>query len=301
MAVSIYQIQYSDDVIGFFDPAFNKYDCRETPELEKREVAHMLRFYDNCILGCADTEYFGLVSPKFSSKAGVSGQEFIKWIESNPGYDVYFINPFPQLAYWNFNVWTQGEFWHPGLTDLANALFSAAGYSIRVEDLPRNTAVSLLYSNYWVGNNKFWQRYMDFVRKLVTAVDGLCSKDRAKIFALAPHYAQATYFPFVFERLFSTFILLDKGLSSLHYHYSREEISNRCENDMENFVIHEWGGMIDGGDALERNDVEYRKIFDNLNRMLQIYHSNLLNNTSPDAPLCKGGLFGRVYQFLFSR
>jgi DNA-binding response OmpR family regulator len=36
-----------------------------------------------------------------------------------PGYDVYFINPHPQLAYFYYNCWEQGEYWHEGLKKLS--------------------------------------------------------------------------------------------------------------------------------------------------------------------------------------
>jgi hypothetical protein len=270
MAVSVYQIEYSNDVIGEFDPAFIRYDCRGNPEPEKREIAHMLRFYDEGVWRSEGSEYFGLVSPKFSGKVGISGKAFVDWVNANPGYDVYYVNPFPQLSYWYFNVWTQGESWHPGLVDLANALFVAAGFSFRVENLPRNTARSLLYSNYWVGNEKFWHTYMAFVRKLGDAVDDLDVGDRKKIFEIAPHYASATYFPFVFERLFSTFLVLHGGIACFPYHYGHDEIIDRCGNDMERFVIREWAEMIDNWDATGRDDANYRKLFANLQRTLRV-------------------------------
>ena len=273
MVTAVYQIMYSDNVVGEFDPAFIKYDCRDKPEPDKREIAHMLRFYDENVWKSQGAEHFGLVSPKFSEKSGISGKAFIDWVDANPGYDIYFVNPFPQLSYWHFNVWTQGEFWHPGLIDLANALFEAAGLSISVNELPRNTAASLLYSNYWVGNEKFWRIYLTFVRKLFTAVDDLEESDRKKLFKMAPHYAPATYFPFVFERLLSTFLVLHEDISCLPYQYGSEEILDRCSNDMERFIISEWGEMIDSWDASGRDDAEYRKVFSNLQGMLRVYQS----------------------------
>jgi len=275
MTISIYQIQYSTNVTGTFDSSFIKYDCRDYPEPDKREIAHMLRFYDEGAWKEQKPEYFGLVSPKFTDKAKISGQAFIDWVQSNPGYDVYFINPFPQLNYWHFNVWTQGEFWHPGLVELANALFAAAGYSIQIDKLPRNTSASLLYSNYWVGNEKFWNIYMAFVRKLVASVDNLSSDNKKKLFELAPHYTPATYFPFIFERLFSTFLVLHKNISCLPYPHDREKIVSLCDNKMERFIINEWGEMIDTWDAYGRNSAEYRKLFFNLQSMLKIYQSEI--------------------------
>jgi hypothetical protein len=288
MATSVYQIMYSDKIVGTFDPAFIKYDCRHNPEPQKREIAHMLRFYDEGAWRKLGSEHFGLVSPKFSIKAGMKGKNFIDWVDANPGFDVYFVNPFPQLGYWHFNVWSNGEFWHPGLTDLANALFAAAGFSVRVENLPRNTASSLLYSNYWVGNEKFWKIYMAFVRKLASAVDDLDTFERRKLFELAPHYAPATYFPFIFERLFSTFLVLNQEFTNLHYCYGRDEILNKCGKDMERFIIREWADMIDTWDASGRNDAEYRKIFSNLQGMLKIFGLVSFPKCDPEPAIGKG-------------
>lgn len=269
----VYQIQYSDEIIGEFDPAFLRYDCRDNPEPDEREVAHMLRFYSEGSWRLSNIRYFGLVSPKFTSKTGISGQTFIDWIDANPGYDVYFINPFPQLIYWHYNVWTQGEFWHPGLSDLANALFDSAGIDVQIQYLPRNTAATVLYSNYWVGNEKFWHEYMTFLNKFVAAIEHLDESSRKKLYELAPHYAPATYFPFIFERLFSTFLILNEEIASLPYIYGFDEILNRCSNDMERFIVREWGGMIDRWDALRRNDLEYRKILLNICGMLMVYQT----------------------------
>ncbi|MDT8421792.1 MAG: hypothetical protein RQ754_15305 [Desulfuromonadales bacterium] len=273
MTVAVYQIQYSDAVVGAFDPAFIRYDCRHAPEAQRREIAHMLRFYEEGRWRQSGASHFGLVSPKFVDKTGLSGQAFIDWIDAHPGYDVYFVNPFPQLSYWHYNVWDQGEFWHPGLSALANTLFARAGETIRVERLPRNAAASLLYSNYWVANDSFWQRFMTFVRKLADAVDDLDAADKEKLFARAPHYAPATYFPFVFERLFSTFLVTCDGLACLPYPHARAEVVARCTNEMERFVVREWGDLIDAWDAGGRSGDDYRKLLANLHGMLQLYQA----------------------------
>ena len=287
MSISIWQIQYNDDVVGTYDPDFLRYDCRDQPEWQKREMAHMLRFYDESIAPSrlrqiynklargdnGDRDCFGLVSPKFFDKVGISGRDFLNWIEANPGHDVYFINPFPQLAYCNFNVWTQGERWHPGLANIANTLFATANYPIKVEKLPRNTNGTALYSNYWVGTRAFWSSFMSFVRGLDVAVTNLDDDERKAIFSLAPHYASATYFPFVFERLFSTFLLINEGIKSLPYPYERVEILSRCDAEIERLIIREWGDRIDAWDNDGRNDDQYRRFFGDLSSVLVLYGS----------------------------
>lgn len=264
MTVSLYQIHYSDDVAGVFDPDFVKYDCRETPENERREIAHMQRFFEGGVWKDNNSSHFGLVSPKFTSKTKLRGNEFIHWINSNPGYDVYFVNPFPHLQYLHFNVWEQGEYWHPGLLELADSLFKAADLDIQTKKLPRNTHYTLLYSNYWIANERFWREFMGFVRKLSTAVDNLTDLERGKFFARAPHYEVATYYPFVFERMFSTFLFVNNGFKCLPYPFQKDEIISRCANEMECLILKDWAGLIDVWDAQDRNDHEVRKIFANL-------------------------------------
>lgn len=281
MYIAIYQIQYSNNVIGEFDSSFLTYDCRKNPESEKREIAHMLRFYEEVVLKQNSAKYFGLLSPKFSNKAKISGKSFIDWIDANPGYDVYFINPFPQLSYWNFNIWTQGEFWHPGLKDLSTALLNSAGYNFDIEDLPRNNNKTALYSNFWVANKKFWDSYMEFIKKIIFAIDNLSDSDKAKIFEITPHYTSATFFPFIFERLFSTFLILEKNISYLSYKHEIDEIRDCCNNDMERFIINEWTEIIDSMDNTNKDNEQYKKLFTNLQRMLHIYE---LNQVSVDNP-----------------
>ena len=272
MQTAIYQILYDDWIVGHSDPAFMIYDCRHNPERERRETAHMLRFYDEviCQTGCDDI--FGLLSPKFARKAGLPGHAFVEWIEANPGHDVYFINPYPSVGYSTFNVWTQGEFWHPGLGELANSLFAAAGVPIRVEALPRNSAATLLYCNYWVGRRNFWHGFMRFVRSMVMAVENLDIPQRKRISDPTPYHLPATYFPFVFERLFSTYLVLQGNVNALAYRYSHDAIINSADiNEMERYALRTWADMIDAWDAEQRNDLSYRRLFANLHGMARFY------------------------------
>ena len=114
---------------------------------------------------------------------------------------------------------------------------------------------------------------MSFVRAFDVAVANLTDSEREAIFSLAPHYASATYFPFVFERLFSTFLLINKDIKSLPYPYKRVEILNRCDAEIERLIIREWGDRIDAWDRDGRNDDQYRRFFGDLSSVLVLYGS----------------------------
>lgn len=274
MTLAIYQIQYSNKVVGGFDPAFLRYDCRNNPEHEKREVAHMQRFFSEGIWKREGADLFGLLSPKFNEKAGISGDEFKRWILNNPGYDVYFINPFPQLVYFHFNVWEQGEYWHPGLKEMANLLFNAAGIGVNAAFFSRNCAATALYSNYWVGNKRFWQEFIEFVDKMTEAVDGLPSEQKLLFFSDAPHYSKAVYFPFVFERLFSTFIATSRHYKVLSFPYDMSQMLHRCSCNFEREMLSTWAPMIDSWDRQGRDDIEVRTLFRNLEAMQRFFSQN---------------------------
>jgi len=269
--VAIYQIQYSNSVVGGFDSDFIKYDCRKSPENEKREIAHMQRLFREYKWNKDGDQYLGLFSPKFNDKSGLSGKEFIHWIKSNPGYDVYFINPFPQLEYFHYNVWEQGEYWHPGLKELADSLFKAANLDIQTQSLPKNNIDTLLYSNYWVGNRRFWEEYMRFIDKLMVAIDGLESIDRKRFFSQTLHYTPATFFPFIFERMFSTFLCIQKNLKSLSYSYEKDKVINKCSNDFERLIVADWSNMIANWDSHGHSELEVRDFFHNLENLQRMF------------------------------
>jgi hypothetical protein len=236
----------------------------------------MQRFFDEGTWQGAHSPYFGWVSPKFYDKCKLRGTEFIQWINDNPGYDAYFINPFPQLQYLHFNAWEQGEYWQSGLMDRADFLFKAAGLDIKTGCLPRNTRDTLLYGNFWVANERFWRKFMAFVGALTTAIAGLPEDEQKLFFSHAPHCTVAPYYPFIFERMFSTFITIDKSFGCLPYPYRREALLSRCANDFERHVVNDWSELMDGWDAQDRNDHEIRKIFADLEGLQRLFSAGVL-------------------------
>ena len=271
MSVAIYQISYNDDVVDQKDEVFLNFDCRDDPAPDRREIHHMLKFYRSGAY--KESTYSGLFSPKFSAKAKISGKQFIDFIEANPGYDVYFVNPFPHLTYFNFNVWEQGELVSPGLCDLANEVLKAAGHSVDVRALPRNKADTALYCNFWVGNERFWDEFMRFISGLDAGIELLPEVTRAQVFGKAPYLTLATYYPFIFERMFSTFLLFRRDLAVLPYPCPREEFGRYYFSEMEELLIREWGTMIETWDAAGVYAPDKRRVFGALMKICYLYAS----------------------------
>lgn len=268
MKVTLYQIAYSDATAVPADPAFRIFDCRDDPAPERRETYHMWRFFKAG--RHRDHGLSGLLSPKFTAKTKLGGAALAAFIEAHPGHDVYFVNPFPALAYLSFNVWERGEFLQPGLAELANTLLAAAGHAVDVRTLPRNTPATLLYCNYWVGNGHFWQEFMSFLGTLMGAVDGLPEALRRRLFREAPHESPgAPFYPFIFERMFSTFLLMRPDIKALAYPQPRRSMV--CDTAMDALLIREWGAMIERWDAAGPYSPDQRRILEALPKISWVF------------------------------
>ena len=98
--ISIYQNYYQPSQLVRLDPAFLPHDGTDNPSPELKEIALFRRVQRMGLFERGD-EIVGIVSHKFSRKTGIAGDAFKCFIRDNPGFDVYFINPFPQNAYFS--------------------------------------------------------------------------------------------------------------------------------------------------------------------------------------------------------
>jgi hypothetical protein len=271
--VKIFQNWVKEEDINELDPAFTPNDWRHNPFPEYREIGVFLHFYESGRY--REAEYVGVVSKKFYQKTKISGQEFIQFIEANPGFDVYFINPFPQYAYYSFNVWEQGEVLHPGIVGLSQKLIDATGYSISIPGMGRNDHDTVAYCNYWVGNSKFWDTYMGFVTPLVETIgQRLPPEESAGYFAATDYYKsqerEAPMFPFIFERMFSTFLLVNETISSRPYPHTRKEVLQACLHEGERRIVEGFSDIIDEWDRKKMYNDEQRTIFSGLVSLLDL-------------------------------
>jgi hypothetical protein len=161
-------------------------------------------------------------------------------VDEYPGGDVYFINPFPQIRYWSYNVWMQGEIAHPGLKNAAIQLLKAAHVSIDIIGTPRQGCEVLAYSNFWVGTPKFWEQYVGAILKPIYKflLENPNHEATHGVMATTRHTANAPLLPFIIERLFSTYLSFTPGLKTIAYEISENTIINEyCVNDFERLLL----------------------------------------------------------------
>lgn len=230
--ITLYQICYSPEQVQNcpdgttpWDNTLNaKPDLREFPVFEMEYVRRALARPDN--------SYWGFISPKFQSKAGISPKQFIDWVNANPGVDVYFINPCPiQEVLWP-NVIEQGEYWHPGLKEMIYKGLNKAHVfsSDLIDDIPlRMGQYTFAFCNYFIGNMKFWDSYISFVQKFIRACENDPQLNHMLYVGNANYNRDRSlpYYPFVVERLFSTFLTIYNHITTLNYRYTYEDLKHK--------------------------------------------------------------------------
>lgn len=161
----------------------------------------------------------GIFSPKFGLKTKVSATDFLTFVDENPKADVCFINPFPQIAYYSYNVWMQGEANHPGLLERSQALLDAAGIRWSLAETPRNDSRTLCYSNFWAGTELFWDVYVGGVLDPIARfLEGNPDHEVTRsVMDPTWHSDPAPFLPFITERLFSAFLALRTDMSAAPY------------------------------------------------------------------------------------
>lgn len=222
--MKIYQLYFKPEQVSELDPAFVPYDNTENLRPDLREWFIWDKEYENC--KNENLDYWGFVSWKFKEKTGIDGEQFTKFIEETPGYDLYFINPCIINEALFVNSWEQGDIYHPGISEIGNTFFKKVGY----KDLDVTSMVldrsRTMYANYIVGNANFWDKFMEFSRKLFIEAEQ-DAEFKHKVFGEGlSNYAfdqSLPMFTFLIERLIPTFIELEE-IKSIGFNYTPETL-----------------------------------------------------------------------------
>lgn len=206
-AVRIYQIYFEPWHLELLDPNLEPFDNANSLS-ETYEFDVFQRLFETDATQSA--QLWGALSWRFTEKTGMTGGELREVIAANPGYDVYYCNPYPQHESLFHNMWLQGETCHPRFIEVTKEVFKAVGipenYLFNITD---NSLFSA--SNYFIGNNKFWKLYIAFVKRVIGLSESRLPKDMLKLLHSTEAdekmvHGGATYVSFIIERLFPVFI-----------------------------------------------------------------------------------------------
>jgi hypothetical protein len=163
-AVQIYQILNHYTPREELDPGFAVLDNSANERPDWFEYWPIRRFLLNEALD--ENTFYGFLSPKFQLKTSLSSaavREFI--LAADSAVDVVLLSPSIHNSAYYWNVFEHGDAEHPGLKNVAQALFERLGLSSDLNSLvsdSRNT----VHSNYFIAKPRFWRSWLAINEKM---------------------------------------------------------------------------------------------------------------------------------------
>jgi hypothetical protein len=225
MNLKIYQCYYEESQLEKMNgDSFIPFDNTENKNPELREYVLWKKGYE---MHKDEDCHWGIMSWRWLEKTKLPEIEFKEWITNNPGHDVYYMDPFLDVSVIYPNLWVQGDIWHPGLKDFANRLFPKLGITKSVDDLYYDSR-DFLTCGFFVGNQKFWTNFLEFVDRCIDICKG-DEKLNYYMFEKKISYngGEIPNFSFIVERLFSLYSYLNPNLNSRKF-----PIENECYTKM---------------------------------------------------------------------
>lgn len=272
MKIDIFQSFVNDQQKNSLDCGFIPLNALKLSNENLREFGLYLTSFDQNLH--LEADYFGIFSHKFFLKSGLTSESILSHIEKNPGKDLYLFNPYPQNSYYSFNIWDQGEVFHPGIIELSDKLFLRAGLKISASKAPRMNHSNLVYCNFWVGSSRFCELYSTCLKKIWNALQSFTESERADYYNKTNYIvSDCCYLPFIVERLISTFISFDGFLVSSYFHDEAATL-NRCIHPFEIGVVRNLKKTIDSWDDEGLWSVDRRTVINGLCHLNKLYYDH---------------------------
>lgn len=209
MNYKIFQICFEPRQIELVQSPLTPFDntANERPEL--REYHSFSKAYDTGAVDGLDA--WGFFGPRWEGKLKYSAEDIKRTIDENQNQDVWIFNHARVVNSLTYNVWEQGEYYHKGLKQVAKAALEIAGHStdaLNAFMTEHNTG----YCSYFVARKKFWDEYFHFLIGIKDALEQL-PDDIKSIYESSANYARdknLNMFPFIVERMFSTFLVMNR-------------------------------------------------------------------------------------------
>lgn len=234
MNVKLFEICFEERQLGNVDPLLTPFDNTKNEQPELREYHNFHRLFEEG--HTKDLDLWGAFGPRWGGKLRYSAQEIFDTIEHNPGHDVYIFNHARIVNALTYNVWDQGELFHKGITKVARHALDAAGYDPNLTNAMM-TNLDTCYCSYFIATNAFWKDYLDFLDMIKKRLENL-PDDLAEIYYGSANYsrdASLNMFPFIVERMFSTYLQHRQDLKVLSKPYNYK-VYNELQENMVNIL-----------------------------------------------------------------
>lgn len=262
--IKIYQLYYKDEQVPFLEPAFTPFDNRSNLYPNEREYPLLKQCRDLAVND--NVELWGGVSWNYVEKYNTDPNYIFSWIERNPGYDVYFVDPYTTQSPIIYNVWEQGQWCHPYIIDITEELFQIAGQdlSILYQPMDRKT---IIWGSSCIAGKSFWDEYFKFADNILSGISLLSPGTKIKYESPCYTDTSINYFSFIQERLMSTFIHINRKKYKILPFHCNEDLF--IADDPEILKLTHLKTL-----ALERGDSSLLEYWRNLRKRLWKYFYN---------------------------
>jgi len=216
MKTYIYQICYSKKTFENIPDGFLSLDHLHNERSDWRELWPIRKFLKTNEL--SDNVLYGFLSPKFSQKTLLNHKGVQDFLLANyDGEDVVSFSPFWDLMALFKNVFEQGDFFHPGLSDACQKLVSTYALDLNLSDCIMSSQ-NTLFCNYFLANKKFWLHWLTLADYLVAISEEQVSDLSSQLNAPTSYGEQQLPMKvFVQERLASICLLSHPNFKCLNY------------------------------------------------------------------------------------
>jgi hypothetical protein len=151
---------------------------------------------------------WGLLTPDFTKRTGLTGQDLLTVIQSNPGFDLYYASAHPELEAIYHNPWRSPEVTHPEFVALSRRFLKAASLSdVPVDSISHSSLFAT--GHLMVASSSLWAKYVGFVETVLSQVQkNLSTTDKDKLFNEPPVPGRMTHLALIVARLLSVFLML---------------------------------------------------------------------------------------------
>ena len=163
------QIAYSAETLNPISPDFAILNNLDNAKPEWYELWPMLQYLNATPLD--DDCWLGFFSPKFHLKTGWTGWNIKEFTlrQSNQCEAVLFGQAWDQIAYFR-NVFEQGEYWHPGLTEISEEIYRRVGLNVNLKMLVNHTG-NACFSNFIVAKPTYWKMWAYYANRLFEFIE----------------------------------------------------------------------------------------------------------------------------------
>jgi hypothetical protein len=225
VSITVLQIHYDEATRASLDPAFMPLDNSQSEHPEWYEFWPMLSYLrQNGLPRYGD--WLGFLSPRFTSKTGVTGEALFGLIQNlSHEYDALIVShqDWDQIAYFQ-NSFEQADHWHPDLSKYSQDFLDHAGVKLDIRSHV-GTANNTIFCNYIIAKADYWAEWQEMAEKLLAYVRDNPHPSAAKLRGRTSYVSETNQVParaFIQERLANIILandlyrvaFIDAGLST---------------------------------------------------------------------------------------